>query len=82
MLGHRSTSQGSQIREVSGGRGGTEQDMLPLYFGLGKLDKADIRVLWPSGKECSFKDVSVKPHREFQINEIKCDIIAIGKSGK
>lgn len=74
------TPDGSQIREVSGGRGGTEQDMLPLYFGLGKFDKADIRVIWPSGKECSFKEVSVKSHKEFQINEIKCDIIAIGIS--
>jgi enediyne biosynthesis protein E4 len=77
-----STPAGSQIREVSGGRGGTEQDMLPLYFGLGKFDKADILVIWPSGKECSFKDVSVEPHREFQISETKCDIIDIAKSDK
>jgi len=77
-----STPGGSQLREVSGGRGGTEQDMLPLYFGLGKFDKADIQVIWPSGKECSFKDISVELHREFQISEIKCDIIAIDKSYK
>ena len=77
-----STPEGSQLREVSGGRGGTEQDMLPLYFGLGKFDKTDIRVIWPSGKECSFKDVSVNPPSEFQISEIKCDIITIDESGK
>ncbi len=77
-----STPAGSQLREVSGGRGGTEQDMLPLYFGLGKFDKADIKVTWPSGKECSFKDVSVESGREFQISEIKCDIIAVDKSDK
>jgi len=77
-----STPGGSQLREVSGGRGGTEQDMFPLYFGLGEFDKADIRVIWPSGKECWFKDVSADSRIEFQISEIKCDIITIGKSGK
>ena len=76
-----STPLGTQIQEVSGGRGGTEQDMLPLYFGLGEHTKADINVIWPSGKECSFNDVSVTSGREFQINETKCDIIAIAKPG-
>ena len=75
------TPDGSQIREVSGGRGGTEQDMLPVYFGLGKFDKADIRVVWPSGRECRFKDISVESDREFGINEINCNINALGDSG-
>lgn len=72
-----STPGGTQTKEVSGGRGGTEQDMLPLYFGLGSFEKADISVTWPSGKVCSFKGVSVEEQREFQLREIKCDIIEL-----
>ena len=69
-----STPAGVQIREVSGGRGCCEQDMLPLYFGLGKVKVADINVVWPSGKACSFKGISVDKAREFKISEIKCEI--------
>jgi enediyne biosynthesis protein E4 len=65
---------GVQVREVSGGRGCCEQDMLPLYFGLGGNKAADIDVTWPSGKACSFKGVSVIKSREYKISEIKCEI--------
>lgn len=75
-----STPRGTQIREVSGGRGGVEQDMLPVYFGLGEFQKADIRVIWPSAKVCSFKNVSLEKQREFQVHEIKCDIIGLGRA--
>jgi hypothetical protein len=72
-----STPEGTQIREVSGGRGGVEQDMLPLYFGLGRFDKADISVKWPSGKICTFNKVPIGTEREYQVRETKCDIIAL-----
>ncbi|MEW6146072.1 MAG: CRTAC1 family protein [Thermodesulfobacteriota bacterium] len=69
-----STPAGVQIREVSGGRGCCEQDMLPLYFGLGKEKVADVEITWPSGKTCSFKGVSVEKVREYTISEMKCGI--------
>lgn len=65
---------GVQIREVSGGRGCCEQDMLPLYFGLGTAEAADIDVRWPSGKVCSFKGIAVDKVNEYKISEIKCVI--------
>jgi hypothetical protein len=69
-----SSPAGGQIREVSGGRGCCEQDMLPLYFGLGKSKAANIEITWPSGKVCSFKGIAVDKVREYTISEIKCGI--------
>ena len=67
-----STPDGVQIREVSGGRGCCEQDMLPLYFGLGNDKIADINITWPGGKVCTFKGTSIEKHREFIISEKSC----------
>lgn len=69
-----STPEGVQIREVSGGRGCCEQDMLSLYFGVGKEKVVDIDVEWPSGKVCSFDNIPVDKNKEFAIHEIKCEI--------
>lgn len=68
------TAAGVQVREVSGGRGCCEQDMLPLYFGMGDETTADIDVTWPSGKKCVFKGISVAESNELAIREIKCEI--------
>lgn len=48
--------------------------MLPLYFGLGTGEAADIDVKWPSGKVCSFKGIAVDKVNEYKISEIKCGI--------
>jgi len=69
------STEGIQVREVSGGRGCCEQDMLPVYFGVGQEDTIDVNVKWPSGKTCSFKDLSLEKVNSFTIHEIKCDII-------
>jgi hypothetical protein len=68
-------TEGVQVREVSGGRGCCEQDMLPVYFGVGQDDTIDVNVKWPSGRTCSFKDLSLEKVNHFTIHEIKCDII-------
>ncbi len=65
---------GLQIREVSGGRGGCEQDMLPVYFGLGDETKADIVVKLANGKECSFEGVSAAESKYYTISETGCKI--------
>ena len=71
-----SSASGTQYREVSGGRGCCEQDMLPVYFGLGNDGgPVDINVKWPGGGDCTFKDVKIEKINMFTINEIKCDII-------
>lgn len=72
-----STSSGSQIREVSGGRGCCEQDMLPVHFGLGDEEEADIRVEWPSGAACVFNNVDVQGGRRFLIFEEGCDMLEL-----
>jgi len=69
------SADGNQVREVSGGRGCCEQDMLPAYFGVGKDDTVDVNVKWPSGRTCSFKDLSLEKVNHFTLHEIKCDII-------
>jgi len=73
------SKQGTQVREVSGGRGCCEQDMLPVYFGVGKDDTVDVKVKWPSGHTCSFKDLSLGEVNHFNIYEVKCDIIPSNK---
>lgn len=70
-----STPSGIQIREVSGGRGCCEQDMLPIHFGIGNENEVDIQVQWTDGDECSFPDVNVEGVRLFQISEDACDRI-------
>jgi hypothetical protein len=76
------TGKDTQVREVSGGRGCCEQDMLPVYFGIGKNDVVDINVKWPSGNTCSFKDLFVDEVNHFTIHEVKCDIIPSNKSAE
>ncbi len=73
------TSKGVQIREVSGGRGCCEQDMLPVHFGVGGVKIVDILVKWTSGEECSFPNINVEGGdveggRLFEISEDECVI--------
>lgn len=67
-----------QIREVSGGRGCCEQDMLPIHFGVGREEKVDIWVKWMGGKECPFRSVDVKGGGIFSISERGCIIQRLG----
>ena len=69
-----------QVREVSGGRGCCEQDMLPVYFGLGQNEIVDVNIKWPSGKTCLFKDLSVNEVNRYTIQEVNCDIIPSNKT--
>ena len=69
-----STSKGVQIREVSGGRGCCEQDMLPVHFGIGNENEVDIQIKWTDGEECNFPNVNVQGGggRLLQISESNC----------
>lgn len=70
-----SSAKGSQIREVSGGRGCCEQDMLPLHFGVGGEEKIEIRVEWTSGTVCNYEDIVTKGTNNFLISEKGCNIV-------
>ncbi len=63
------------IREVSGGKGCCEQDMLPLHFGVGEATQADLRVDWSSGEVCSFTNLDVRGGRRFILFEDQCDLL-------
>ena len=68
-------SKGAQIREVSGGKGCCDQDMLPVHFGLGKDRSVDIVVEWPGGSQCSFDGVDISGGRILSIFQDGCDIV-------
>jgi hypothetical protein len=70
-----STPNEKQIREVSGGRGCCEQDMLPLHFGVGNQRQADIHVEWTDGEVCTFNNVDVGDGGMFSISENGCSVI-------
>ena len=67
-----STSSGIQIREVSGGRGCCEQDMLPLHFGVDQEKEVDIKVKWTDENVCTFNTVDVEDESLFMISEDEC----------
>jgi len=69
------TSKGTQIREVSGGRGCCEQDMLPVHFGVGNETKVDIRVGWTNGDACIFENIDVEVGRILSISQSDCEIV-------
>ena len=66
------SSKGAQIREVSGGRGCCEQDMLPIHFGTGNEIEVDIQVQWTDGDESNFPNVNVEGGCLFLISEDEC----------
>jgi hypothetical protein len=72
-----STSSSSQIREVSGGKGCCEQDMLPLHFGVGSEGEVDIGIEWTSGAVCDFNNVDVQGGRRFLISEEGCSKLGL-----
>jgi len=62
----------TQSREVSGGKGATEQDMLPVHFGVGKEKVADIKITWTDGSVCDLKKVDVEGNKIVSINQSDC----------
>lgn len=68
------TGNASQLREVNGGRGCCEQDMLPVHFGVGKDKLADISVKWTDGKSCDFDKVNVESNTLITVEQNECEI--------
>ena len=65
-------TEGFQVREVSGGRGCCEQDMLPVHFGLGGEREVDVVVDWTDGSSCVFNSVNVQGGRMFFVFQDGC----------
>lgn len=74
----KTPATGLQVREVSGGKGCCEQDMLPVYFGLGSEKAVDIVVKWPGGEACKFEKTPVGKNKQFIIREAGCKLIPSG----
>ena len=66
------TSMGTQIREVSGGSGCCEQNMLPLHFGVGKDKDANLVVKWTDGNECEFDNIVLDTSKRVKIFQNDC----------
>lgn len=65
-----------QVKEVSGGKGCCEQDMLPLQFGLGKENAFDLKIKWTSGATCSYNNLNVEDARIYKIWEKDCKVFS------
>ena len=68
------TEKKSQIRRVFGGKGCCEQNMLPVYFGVGSENSADLVINWTSGKVCEFKDIKIKKNIRLRVKELDCQL--------
>lgn len=66
------TSRGMQMREVSGGSGCCEQNMLPLHFGVGKEKDANLIVKWTDGKQCKFDNLVLDTSKRLKIYQNEC----------
>lgn len=66
----------NQTKEVSGGKGCCEQDMLPLHFGLGKETQFNMVVNWTSGKSCKFENQNADDKKYYKIWEEGCKIFS------
>jgi len=67
---------GNQIRDVSGGKGCCEQDMLPVNFGLGSEKTFNFTVIWTNGETCRFEKLSAEDSRIYKVWQEDCVIKA------
>jgi len=65
-----------QIRDVSGGKGCCENDMLPLHFGLGKESAFEMTVKWTSGETCTYKNLNAEDKRIYKVWEKGCEVFS------
>jgi hypothetical protein len=70
------TESKHQIREVLGGKGCCEQDMLPQHFGLGSESIFNMTVKWTSGKTCTFEKLNAEDKRIYKIWEKGCEVFS------
>jgi len=70
------TESKHQIREVLGGKGCCEQDMLPLHFGLGKETRFDMIIHWTNGEKCEFKDLDIHNALFYKVKQENCDVFS------
>jgi len=73
---HLNTDNLIQVKEVSGGKGCCESDMLPLHFGLGKETQFNMVVNWTSGKSCKFENQNADDKKYYKIWEEGCKIFS------
>ena len=73
------TSDGDQMREISGGSGFASQDSLPAEFGLGDWEgTVDVTVQWPSGRQSSL--TGLVADRTITVTEPVADLSGAAKA--
>ena len=68
------TGRGRQIRDVSGGKGCCEQDMLPVNFGLGSEKVFSFTVQWTNRETCRFESLNAEVSRIYKVWQKGCEI--------
>lgn len=66
----------TQIREVSGGKGCCENNMLPQMIGLGNETSFNLTVTWTNGDKCEFKNLLTYDAVYYKVNQNNCDLIS------
>ncbi len=55
------TPAGTQVQELTLGGGHAGGSVLPLHFGIGAAEGAEVRVLWPDGVQGAWEPVVAGP---------------------
>ncbi|NIT12919.1 MAG: hypothetical protein GTN99_01335, partial [Candidatus Dadabacteria bacterium] len=65
-----------QVREVSGGKGCCENDMLPIHIGLGDDEQFDMLIEWTKGEKCTFSNLSVDNAIFYKVSQKNCTLFS------
>ncbi|MEN8836605.1 MAG: CRTAC1 family protein [Celeribacter marinus] len=52
------TNRGLQVQEITIGGGHASGQSVPLHFGLGQAEKAQVRVIWPDGEQSDWVEIT------------------------
>jgi len=64
------------VRQILGGKGCCENDMLPAHFGLGEETRFDVVVEWTNSEKCIFKDLSVENGLYYIVSQKGCEMFS------
>jgi len=65
-----------QTREVAGGKGCCESDMLPIHFGLGEETQFNLIVDWTNGEKCKYQDLRVENGLYYKVSQKGCEMFS------
>ncbi len=68
------TESKTQLREILGGKGCCENDMLPAHFGLGKENEFALTVTWTNGSKCNYQKLNAGERNFYKIFQKECHL--------